>query len=69
MSAAAAFVPLSLKRSSYLGMPEEYRAAPRAPFRSDGSPAGPRPAERMVAQRKGEVRHRTFNPHLCNVRD
>jgi len=48
-------------------MPEEYRAAPRAPFRSDGSPAGPRPAERMVAQRKGEVRHRTFNPRLCNV--
>ena len=39
----------------------------RAPFRSDGSPAGPRPAERMVAQRKGEVRHRTFNPRCPQV--
>src|SRR5258708_31876826 len=33
MSPLLLFVPLSLKRSSYLGMPEEYRAAPRAPFR------------------------------------
>src|SRR3981081_1308029 len=34
ISAAAAFVPLSLKRSCYFGMPEAYRAAPRTiPFR------------------------------------
>ena len=48
MSPLLLFVPLSLKRSSYLGMPEEYRAAPRAPFRSDGSPRQP---VRVVAEK------------------